>query len=182
MVVGYLIVGQYTQQGGLPAQFKALQNPHEQVEGLLKEWPLFAGGPVVDIWWRNVRALLIGMLLGGISMGILGTLPLFATMAVLGGLMNIMAQTGVPVWMYLIGFILPHGILEVPAAILASAAVLQAGAILATPTPGKTVSEVWLTAMGEWTKIMVSVVIPLLLVAAGLEAWVTPRIAYLLFR
>jgi uncharacterized membrane protein SpoIIM required for sporulation len=129
-----------------------------------------------------VRALLIGMVLGILSMGILGTLPLFATMAVLGGLVNIMAQTGVSIWVYLAGFILPHGIFEIPAAVLASAAVLQAGAILATPTPGKTVGEVWIMAIGEWTKIMVSVVIPLLLVAAGVEAWVTPRIAYGLFR
>jgi len=180
--LGYGLVAQYTQAGGLPDQFRVLQNPHAQVEGLLREWPLFSGGPVLDIWWRNIRALLIGMALGGISMGILGTLPLFATMTVLGGLANIMAQVGVPVWAYLTGFILPHGILEVPAAILASAAVLQAGAILATPTPGKTVGEVWITAIGEWTKIMIAVVIPLLLVAAGLEVWVTPRIAFLLFK
>jgi len=95
--------------------------------------------------------------------------------------LNILAQAGVPVGLYLAGMILPHGIVEVPAAILASAAVLQAGAILATPTPGKTVGEVWITAMGEWAKIMIGVVIPLLLLAAGLEAWITPRIAYLLF-
>jgi uncharacterized membrane protein SpoIIM required for sporulation len=96
-------------------------------------------------------------------------------------LMNILAQTGVPILVYLLGMILPHGVVEIPVAILASAAILQAGAILATPTPGKTVGEVWITAMGEWAKIMVGVVIPLLLVAAALEAWITPRIAYLFF-
>ena len=114
-------------------------------------------------------------------MGILGVLPIFATMAVLGGLMNILAQAGVPVMVYLLGMILPHGVVEIPAAILSTAAVLQAGAILATPTPGKTVGEVWITAMGEWVKIMIGVVVPLLLVAAALEAWITPRIAYLFF-
>ena len=103
-------------------------------------------------------------------------------MAVLGGLMNILLQAGVSIPLYLFGMILPHGIIEIPAAILASAAVLQAGAILATPTPGKTVGEVWITAIGEWAKIMVGIVIPLLLIAAGVEAWITPRIAYLFLR
>ena len=130
------------------------------------------------IWWQNILALLLGLVLGIFSIGILGVLPIFATMNCMGGLMNGLAKSGVPiitfVWDYL-----PHGVVELPAAILASAAVLQAGAILATSTPGKTVGEVWIAAMGEWAKIMLGVVIPLLLVAAALEAWVTPRIAIL---
>ncbi len=181
ILVGFLTVEQFSRTGTLPAQFGHVENPHERIAGLLQEWPLFSGGPVISIWWQNIRALLLGMILGVFSLGILGVLPIFATMAVMGGLMNILAQSGIPIPLYLTALILPHGILEGPAAILASAAVLKAGAILATPTPGKTVGEVWITAMGEWAKIMVGVVIPLLLVAAGVEAWVTPRIAYLLF-
>ena len=181
VITGFMVVGQFT-QNGIPIQLRGLENPHEQVQQLLQEWPLFSGGPVVNIWWQNVRALLAGMLLGIFSMGILGVLPIFATMAVLGGLLKILSISGVPVLMYATGLILPHGILEIPAAILASAAVLQAGAVLAAPIPGKTVGEVWIMAIGEWAKIMLGVVIPLLLVAAGVEAWITPRIAFLIFR
>lgn len=182
VLVGFALISQYMHPGDpLPRQFRAFQNPRTQIEGLLQEWPLFSGGAVISIWWQNVRAMLLAMVLGIFSMGILGVLPLFATMVVLGGLMGILAQAGVPVFTYVVGMVLPHGILEIPVAILASAAVLQAGAILATPTPGKTVGEVWIAALGEWVKIMVAVVIPLLLIAAGVEAWITPRIAYLLF-
>ncbi len=181
VLIGFLIVAQWTQLGGIPEQFKSFTDPGSRIQVLLQEWPLFAGGPVLMIWWQNIRALLLGLVLGVFSIGILGVLPLFATMIVLGGLMNILAQSGVPIMTYLFGMILPHGVVEIPAAILASAAVLQAGAILATPTPGKTVGEVWIAAMGEWAKIMVGIVIPLLLVAAALEAWVTPRIALLFF-
>ncbi len=181
VLVGFLLVAQWTKSGGIPEQFKSITDPSGRIQGLLNEWPLFSGGPVLMIWWQNVRALLLGLVLGVFSIGILGVLPVFATMVVLGGLMNVLFQAGVPVVVYLLGMILPHGIVEIPMAILASAAVLQAGAILATPTPGKTVGEVWITAMGEWAKIMVGVVIPLLLVAAALEAWVTPRIALLFF-
>jgi ABC-type transport system involved in multi-copper enzyme maturation permease subunit len=181
VLVGFLTVEQFSKTGELPPQWEHIENPHDRIAGLLQEWPLFAGGPVIAIWWQNIRSLLLGMVLGIFSLGILGVLPIFATMAVMGGLMNILAQSGIPIPLYLTALILPHGVLEVPAAILASAAVLQAGAILATPTPGKTVGEVWITALGEWAKIMVGVVIPLLLVAAGVEAWITPRIAFLLF-
>lgn len=180
VITGFVVAGQFT-ENGLPAQMRGLSNPHERVTELLQEWPLFSGGPVFSIWWQNVRALVAGMVLGIFSMGILGVLPIFATMAVLGGLLKLLSAAGVPVWMYATGMILPHGILEIPAAILASAAVLQAGAVLAAPTPGKTVGEVWITALGEWAKIMLGVVLPLLLVAAGVEAWVTPRIAALIF-
>ena len=181
VLVGFVIVAQWTQFGGIPKEFKSFTDPGSRIQALLQQWPLFAGGPVLMIWWQNTRALLLGLVLGVFSIGILGVLPLFATMIVLGGLMNILAQSGVPIMAYLFGMILPHGVVEIPAAILASAAVLQAGAILATPTPGKTVGEVWITAMGEWAKIMLGVVIPLLLVAAALEVWVTPRIAFLFF-
>jgi uncharacterized membrane protein SpoIIM required for sporulation len=40
---------------------------------------------------------------------------------------------------------------------------------------------VWLEALADWAKVMVGVVIPVLLAAAAIEVWVTPRIALLLF-
>ena len=181
VVVGFFLVAQLTKNGSIPQQFNSFSDPRVRIQELLREWPLFSGGPVLMIWWQNIRALLLGMGLGVLSIGILGVLPIFATMTVLGGLINILSHAGVPIVSYILGMILPHGVVEIPTAILASAAVLQAGAILATPTPGKTVGEVWITAMGEWAKIMVGIVIPLLLIAAGLEAWITPRVAYLFF-
>ncbi|MDO8971987.1 MAG: hypothetical protein Q7U74_14935 [Saprospiraceae bacterium] len=42
---------------------------------------------------------------------------------------------------------------------------------MATPTPGKTVGDVWIIAIAEWTKIMLGIVIPLLLIVAAVEAW-----------
>jgi len=84
--------------------------------------------------------------------------------------------------LYLTSFILPHGIFEIPAAILASAAVLRMGAKLAVPETTRTVSEIWLELFGEWAKIMVGVVIPLLILAAIVEAFLTPKIAMLMLQ
>jgi uncharacterized membrane protein SpoIIM required for sporulation len=147
-----------------------------RLEGMLRTWPLFAPGPVLAIWWQNLRAMLLALILGTFSLGILGSLPLIATLGIAGYLLGLLSQNGVPVGTYL-AFILPHGIIEIPAVILATAAIIHTGAILATPTPERTVGEVWITALAGWAKIMVGFVMPLLLIAACIEAWVTPRLA-----
>jgi uncharacterized membrane protein SpoIIM required for sporulation len=108
-------------------------------------------------------------------------MPLMATMGITGYLVGILGKVGVPVLPLIVGLLLPHGIIEVPVAILATGAVLNAGASLARPTPGKTTGEVWLEALADWAKIMVGIVAPLLLAASAVEVWVTPRIAMLLF-
>jgi uncharacterized membrane protein SpoIIM required for sporulation/ABC-type transport system involved in multi-copper enzyme maturation permease subunit len=164
----------------IPLNQLSLQTAGNRLENLLQMWPMFSTSPVLAIWWQNVRALLISMVLGGISFGILGLIPITVTMAITGYLGALLASNGVSIFSYLT-FVLPHGILEIPAAILATAAVLQAGALLATPTPHKTIGEVAISAFANWCKIMVGVVIPLLFIAAAIEAWITPRLAVALF-
>ncbi len=81
---------------------------------------------------------------------------------------------------FLSAFIIPHGVLEIPALVLAGAAILRLGATLVTPAQGKTIGEAWLVALADWPRIFVAVILPLLLGAAALEALVTPRLAQLL--
>ena len=64
--------------------------------------------------------------------------------------------------------------------ILATAAVFQFGILIATSNTEKTIGEVAITALADWAKIMVGLVMPLLLIGAAIEAWVTPQIALLL--
>jgi len=150
---------------------------HSRLAALVTAWPFFDFSPVLLIWWQNVRALILALGLGVISFGILGLLPSMLTFGIMGYLMQYFVNNGVPAWQYLVGFILPHGIIEIPMIILAGAAVLRMGAILATPTPGRTIGEVWLSCLADWFKVMVGVVFPLLILAAAIEAWITPRVA-----
>lgn len=154
----------------------------DRIQGLMRYWPLFSFAPAVAIWWQNVRALLLGLVLGAFSFGILGLLPLFATMMIVGYLYQILASNGLPAAVYMAGLILPHGIVEIPAAMLATAAVIQAGARLATPTSEETIGEAWLRSLADWAKVMLAVVIPLLAVAALIETWVTPQVAAMLIK
>jgi stage II sporulation protein M len=121
------------------------------------------------------------MVLGMFSLGILGPTPLLATSGIAGYLLALLFGNGLPVMAYVL-LILPHGIVEIPAMILATASILRMGALMATPTPEKTVSEVIITALADWAKVMVGVVIPFLVLAAFIEVLVTPRIViWLLF-
>jgi uncharacterized membrane protein SpoIIM required for sporulation/ABC-type transport system involved in multi-copper enzyme maturation permease subunit len=151
------------------------------LQDLIQAWPMFSIAPVLSIWWQNVRVLLLSMVLGIFSFGVVGVIPSMATFAILGYLAGIFASQGIPVAYYILGFIAPHGLIEIPAIVLAGAAVIRMGAILATPTPNRTIGEVWISCLADWFKVMLGAVIPMLLVSAAIEAWITPQIALLLF-
>ena len=91
------------------------------------------------------------------------------------------ANAGLSPGLFLSAFVLPHGILEIPAMILAGAAILRLGASFATPAQGQTIGESIVQATAKWAKIIVGLVLPILLGAAVLEVYLTPRLAVLLF-
>jgi uncharacterized membrane protein SpoIIM required for sporulation len=156
-------------------------NANANMQEILRYLPLLDVGSVLMVFWQNLRVMILAMVLGLFTFGVVGVFPLLATMAVAGYLLGLLSSNGIPVLPLFTGMILPHGIIEVPAAILATASVLRTGAILAAPLPGKTIGEVWLAALADWARIMLGVIVPLLLVAACIEVWVTPRIALLVF-
>lgn len=178
-VAGLLVGMSQVQRFPLLIDPSRLQDAGSSLKKLLEIWPLFRIESVGMVWWQNVRVLILAMVLGVFTFGVMGVIPLLGTMGVTGYLLALLTNNGLNSAM-MIGLLLPHGILEIPAAILATAAVLEAGAILATPTPNKTIGEVWLATLADWAKVMVGVVIPLLVVAAAVEVWITPRIALLL--
>jgi len=132
---------------------------------------------VFFLWLYNLRGVAASTVLGMFSCGILGVLALMVTMIILGFIAALTPQVGLPWWLYLEARVLPHGVLEIPAMILAGAAVLRMGATMITPSQGKTIGEAWLHALGDWARVTVALVLPLFLLAAFLEAFVTPRIA-----
>jgi uncharacterized membrane protein SpoIIM required for sporulation len=107
-------------------------------------------------------------------------IPLMASMGIVGYLLSLLSANGLPPTQYLVGFILPHGIFEIPALIIGCAAVLRGGALLATTDENRNIGEAFFESVSEWCKLTVAVVIPLLLIAACVEVWLTPKIAMML--
>jgi uncharacterized membrane protein SpoIIM required for sporulation/ABC-type transport system involved in multi-copper enzyme maturation permease subunit len=179
LIIFGLIVGA-RQTNQFPIQLSSIQMG-ERLKTVRDILPMSSAAPVLMILWQNSRTIIISLLLGICSFGILGVMPAFATMGMLGYLVQTLANNGISPQLTIAGLILPHAIFEIPALILATAAILQNGLLLATPISRKTVGEVFLSSVGEWLRIFIGIVLPLLIIAAFIEAWITPRIGLLVF-
>ena len=126
------------------------------------------------IWGHNVQAIMVILLLGLFSFGVLGALAYLMNMGLIGAVLALIGTLGgSPLKVGIYG-ILPHGIFELPALILASAAILHIGIVLVTPRPQQTLGEVMIEVIADWMKIGIGLVLPLLTLAAIIETWITP--------
>jgi len=137
----------------------------------------FSIGGVGAVWVQNLRAIALATILGLFTFGVIGILVFMLPFVLIGYFVATAANAGISPWTFMAAFVLPHGILEIPAIILAGGAALRLGATLTAPARGRTMSEALLESLADWARIMVALVIPLLLVAAVLEIYLTPQVA-----
>ena len=146
----------------------------------LQESPVLAGlgenFSAPYIFGHNVRAVFIILLAGLVSFSVLGIFVYLINLGVVGVVLAAFGFMGYsPVNLAFAG-LLPHGIFEIPALIIASAAVLRIGAVLVTPQSGRSLGVVILDVLADWLKVTLGIVIPLLAIAAVIEAYLTPVI------
>ncbi|HEY5573703.1 MAG TPA: stage II sporulation protein M [Anaerolineales bacterium] len=165
----------------LPADALQLENLGKGFVTGLEAIRFFSVENVSAVWLHNLRVMMLATVLGIFSFGVLGILVLMVPMMLIGYFTGAVAGAGISPWLFMLAFVVPHGILEVPAIILVGAAILRLGGTLAAPSPGKTIGEAWLQAFGDWTKVIVGLVLPLLFGAALLEVFVTPKLVPLIF-
>jgi uncharacterized membrane protein SpoIIM required for sporulation len=130
---------------------------------------------------NNIRSLLLAGLLAVFSFGSLAIVLLMIPMAIIGFFTYEVAHWGLNPWLFLATFVLPHGIFELPAAILATAAALRLGTALIVRPPRMTVGEGWLSALADFIKVFIFATLPLLLVAAIVEVNLTLRVVQWVF-
>ncbi len=138
------------------------------------EMPTLGGISFAYIFGHNLRAVIVISLLGMVSFGTLGSLMYFLNTGIIGVVLALMGFMGYAPWKVAVFGILPHGIFELTALVLASAAVFYGAVVLVTPRPQKTLGEVVIECVADWFKVAVGVALPLLVLAAILETWVTP--------
>jgi uncharacterized membrane protein SpoIIM required for sporulation len=141
----------------------------------------FDVGGIPFVWVHNLQAVVLATVLGIFSYGVLGILILMLPLTLIGYITAASAGAGISPLLLVLALVAPHGVLEVPAIILAGAAILRLGAVLAAPSPGRTIGEAWLYGLADWARVMIALVLPLLLGAAALEVLLTPKIALLVF-
>ncbi len=129
-----------------------------------------------SILWNNTRSLLMAGLLGMFSFGAVAVVLLLAPIGIVALAASLVSLSGFNPLTFLLAFIAPHGIFELPAAIIATAAALRLGATLVYRHPAVSVGDNWLRALVDFVKLFAFVVLPLLLIAAIIEASITPQV------
>ncbi len=126
------------------------------------------------LFLNNTRAVVMIFLIGLVSFSVLGVLLYMVNIGLIGGLFALLQLLGVyPLPLFIAG-VLPHGIFEIPALMIGSAAMLYFGVAIVTPQTGKSLGEVIIELLADWAKIFIGIVMPLLAVAAMIEAYITP--------
>jgi len=172
IAVGWAYVGSYP----LPQGSINLENLSPQNFDSISNASFFPSLTTGGIFWHNLWVLALAGLLAIVSLGVLAVLLLMVPMALVGFMGGQMAWLGYSAWTFLAAFILPHGLFEIPAAVIATAFALRLGASVAAPRPGLTVGEGLVVALADLVKVFIFLVVPLLLIAAFVEANLTPQV------
>ncbi len=131
---------------------------------------------VRSVLLHNLRVLSLAALLSLFSFGTMAVVLLMAPLAIIGFFAAQIALVGYNPWLFIVAFVLPHGIVELPTATIAIALALRLGAVVVSPPTGMSLSRGVLLALADLSKVFLFLVIPLLSVAAVLEVQLTPLV------
>jgi uncharacterized membrane protein SpoIIM required for sporulation/ABC-type transport system involved in multi-copper enzyme maturation permease subunit len=181
LVVLFLVVGggigwAYVAEYPVPQGVLNLENLSAQDFSSVPNVSFLPSLTTRGIFVHNVEVLLLAGLAAVISLGVFAVLMLMVPIALVGFIGGQVAWLGYSPLTFLAAFILPHGLFELPAAILATAFALRIGASVTAPREALTVGEGLVAAVADFAKVFLFLVVPLLLVAAFVEANITPEI------
>jgi stage II sporulation protein M len=127
---------------------------------------------VMAVVWQNGRVLLAATILAFFTFGVMALVINPLVYFILGYLFSQLMLAGLDLTLFFAAFV-PHGIVEIPVIVLATALAFRLGSIVTRPPNNATVGHAWITALGDTIKLGVGLVIPGLIVAALLEVYVT---------
>jgi uncharacterized membrane protein SpoIIM required for sporulation/ABC-type Na+ efflux pump permease subunit len=82
---------------------------------------------------------------------------------------------------FLLGYVVPHGIIELPTFILSAALGIRIGASVLSPPPGFSVGQNLLWSLANFLKVWLLLLMPLILVGSMIEGLVSPMIIRALY-
>jgi len=172
VVTGIILARQYP----VPPEAFPLQNVSKQTFEAVQQFRLLPQITTSFIFVNNLRVILLAAFVGFFSFG---SLTLLVTLMNVGLVSFIIAQIvmlGYNPWLFAATFILPHGIIEIPAVLLGMTFALRIGAAMVSPPTGLDIGQGVLLTTANFLKILIFLIIPLLLLAAYVEANITPQI------
>ncbi len=137
---------------------------------------LLSGFSTWAIFGHNVQSLAASIVLGFFSLGIVAVLLLAAPIGIIAYLALQVGGMGINPWGLVLNGVLPHGVFEIAAAALVTAYALRLGTVVLR-SPEKDGGMMSLARdLGQFCKLFLSVALPLLLLAAWIEAEVSSRL------
>ena len=82
---------------------------------------------------------------------------------------------------FLLGTIVPHAIFELPVLLLIGASALRWQTVTFAPLPNRSLSEMFILRAAEFWRVLFGLGIPLLLLAALVESYITPQVLRLVY-
>jgi uncharacterized membrane protein SpoIIM required for sporulation len=137
--------------------------------------------PAPVLFLHNARTTVVFLLLGLVSFGTLGLTLFIGNIALVGGVLGAAQLVGYSPWLAFAAGILPHGLFELTAIFLATAAMLKLGAQLVTPQSDQSLGEILLLSLADWFRVFIGIVLPFLAIAALIEIYITPVLIKLAF-
>lgn len=145
-----------------------------QLEGLIRQLPLV-------VFVHNVRVVVIAVLAGIFTFGVLGFAIFMLPWTLVSYVAAQLYLAGESPFAFVLATIVPHGVVELPIVLLLAAAALRWHAGVISPPRGGSITERWIRGWAEFSRLFIALGLPLLLLAALLEAFLTPFVVRLVY-
>ncbi len=164
----------------LPAEYQARLSGDNLIENMAAI-QVYLGALPLFILAQNIRVVLLQMILGVITLGVLCVLIFILPWVLIAYLATQFYIIGESPFLFLLATVVPHAIVELPALLLIAAAALRWQTVTIARPPGRTLSEIFLIRMAEYGRILLAIGIPLLVIAAFIESYITPQVVLLIY-
>lgn len=145
-----------------------------QLEGVIRQLPLL-------VFVHNVRVVLIAVILGTFSFGVLGFAVFMLPWTLISFVAAQLQYAGGSGLAFVGATIAPHGIVELPILLLLAAAALRWQSVVIAPSQKSSMTERWIKGWAEFTRLFLAIGAPFLLLAAFLETYLTPIVVHMIF-
>jgi uncharacterized membrane protein SpoIIM required for sporulation/ABC-type Na+ efflux pump permease subunit len=141
------------------------------------------------VFFNNLRVSLLSNVFSAVSFGLFAFLVPFVAFGQIGlviGRLQLAGGSWLPLsaespLQFLLAYVAPHGIIELPTFLLSAALGMRIGAALLAPPPGSTVGHNLLWSIAVFFKVWLLVLIPLIALSAAIEGLITPRVVLMLY-
>jgi uncharacterized membrane protein SpoIIM required for sporulation len=176
MVIVAVIMGMWlAQRFPIPREAFPLDNISANTFAQVQKVQLLPEISTSFIFMNNIRVMFLAAVMSIFSFGALPLILVLVNGTLVSYLISQIVMLGYNPWLFVATFILPHGILEIPAVIIGFTFALRIGVGFISPPEGLDVGQGLLLTTANFVKVMF-LVIPVLFIAAYIEANVTPQI------